>query len=195
VGGGVIIRGADGGATSGNGGQVQLAAGDCIGSGTNGGNVNLFAGDSTGTTGGSINATTGNGTIIGGDFQITLQTGDGSNVGNLAIRQSTGGTVAPAIELPEARNNGVNYLSIKAPNSLTTSPVWTIPEAQQTSGDPLGIDLGEYTVATLPSASTYPNCWAVATDGGSPDQRQIVRSDGTNWRVIAIEGEIVSAGP
>ena len=79
--------------------------------------------------------------------------------------------------------------------NIGTSVTWTLPAEQNTVGDPLGIDLGEYTVAGLPAASTYPNCWALVTDasGGSPFiGRVAVRSDGTNWKFIAAEGATVS---
>jgi hypothetical protein len=57
----------------------------------------------------------------------------------------------------------------------------------------VGTDLGEYTVGTLPSASAYPNCWALVTDAsGSPGGRTIVRSDGTNWKIVTLEGDTVS---
>lgn len=52
------------------------------------------------------------------------------------------------------------------------------------------IDLGEYTVSNLPSAATYPNFWALATDASGG--RTVVRSDGTNWKVVAVEGATVS---
>jgi len=58
---------------------------------------------------------------------------------------------------------------------------------------PRNNDLGEYTVSGLPSASSYPNHWALVTDAsGSPGGRVIVRSDGSDWRIIAFEGAIVS---
>lgn len=51
-------------------------------------------------------------------------------------------------------------------------------------------DLGEYAVAGLPTASTYPSCYALATDASGG--RTIVRSDGTNWKVVAVEGATVT---
>ena len=51
-------------------------------------------------------------------------------------------------------------------------------------------DLGEYTVATLPSASDNANCYALATDASGG--RTIVRSDGTNWKVVVVEGATVT---
>jgi len=99
------------------------------------------------------------------------------------------------------------------PNYLTGSPPTAIPsttieggmiwdaEAKQikvydgtswTTAAGGGVDLGEYTVATLPLATTYPNYWALATDASGGSTRTIVRSDGTNWKVVATEGATVA---
>ena len=57
--------------------------------------------------------------------------------------------------------------------------------------DNIGFDLGEFTVAGLPTASSNANGWALATDAGAG--RTVVRSDGTDWKVVAVEGAIVTA--
>jgi len=51
-------------------------------------------------------------------------------------------------------------------------------------------DMGEYTLATLPAAASNPNAYALVTDavGG----RTIVRSNGTAWKIVAIEGATVA---
>ena len=88
-------------------------------------------------------------------------------------------------------NSTTDRVALQAPAaSWSGDPAWTIPVDQNNPGDPLGIDLGEYTVANLPAASTYPNCWALATNASGG--RTAVRSDGTNWKVIAVEGATVS---
>lgn len=51
-------------------------------------------------------------------------------------------------------------------------------------------DLGEYTLATLPTAAIYPNTYALVTDAAGG--RTIVRSDGTNWKIVTVEGATVS---
>lgn len=51
-------------------------------------------------------------------------------------------------------------------------------------------DLGEFTVAGLPSAVTYPYAQAIATNASGG--RTLVRSNGTVWKVIAVEGATVS---
>ena len=51
-------------------------------------------------------------------------------------------------------------------------------------------DLGEYTIANLPAAADNPNAYALATNASGG--RTIVRSDGTNWKIVAVEGATVS---
>ena len=51
-------------------------------------------------------------------------------------------------------------------------------------------DMGEYTVAGLPDATANANAYALATNASGG--RTIVRSDGTNWKVVAVEGATVS---
>lgn len=53
-----------------------------------------------------------------------------------------------------------------------------------------GEDLGEFTVAGLPTASTNANKYALATNASGG--RTIVRSDGTNWKVVVVEGATVT---
>ena len=54
----------------------------------------------------------------------------------------------------------------------------------------IGFDLGEFTVAGLPTASSNANGWALAIDASAG--RTVVRSDGTNWKVVAVEGATVT---
>lgn len=56
--------------------------------------------------------------------------------------------------------------------------------------DNIGFDLGEFTVAGLPTASLNANGWALATNASGG--RTIVRSDGTDWKVVAVEGATVT---
>lgn len=51
-------------------------------------------------------------------------------------------------------------------------------------------DLGEFTIANLPAAASNPNAYALATDASGG--RTIVRSDGTSWKILAVEGATVS---
>ena len=51
-------------------------------------------------------------------------------------------------------------------------------------------DMGEFTVAGLPAAADNANAYALATDASGG--RTIVRSDGTNWKIVVVEGATVS---
>lgn len=66
----------------------------------------------------------------------------------------------------------------------------TINDAFNTIDGAVYKDMGEYTLVGLPAASANANAYALVTDavGG----RTIVRSNGTNWMIVAVEGAIVS---
>jgi len=66
----------------------------------------------------------------------------------------------------------------------------TINSALTTIDTNLNSDLGEFTVAGLPSAVTNPNAYALATNASGG--RTVVRSDGTLWKIVAVEGATVS---
>lgn len=94
------------------------------------------------------------------------------------------GTVFPSNEsvgeLFFRTDQNVYYINIDG-----TGGGWT----DISTGD-IGVDLGEFTVAGLPTASSNANAWALATDASGG--RTVVRSDGTNWKVIAVEGATVT---
>lgn len=54
----------------------------------------------------------------------------------------------------------------------------------------LAKDMGEFTIANLPDATANPNAYALATDASGG--RTIVRSNGTNWKIIVVEGATVA---
>jgi len=66
----------------------------------------------------------------------------------------------------------------------------TINTALTTIDGLLAADLGEYTVAGLPAAASFANCYALATNASGG--RTIVRSDGSAWKVVVIEGITVT---
>ena len=51
-------------------------------------------------------------------------------------------------------------------------------------------DLGEFTLAALPVAASNPNAYALVTNASGG--RTIVRSNGTAWKIVAVEGATVS---
>lgn len=51
-------------------------------------------------------------------------------------------------------------------------------------------DLGEVTLATLPDATLYNGSFCLVTDASGG--RTVCRSDGTDWKVVAVEGATVA---
>lgn len=51
-------------------------------------------------------------------------------------------------------------------------------------------DLGEFTLAQIPAANLHANGYALVTDAAGG--RTIVRSNGTNWKIVAVEGATIS---
>jgi len=194
---------------NGNGGAVSIKAGQGSNSGA-AGSVSIIAGRSTSASnlqagissvvGGSGNSVTGG---LGGPCKIFGGPGGAAGAGGDAIIRGgvsfngTGGDVT-ITGGPVSGTSTAGFVIIegqKFPQAAGTNGYILTTDGTDMSwaaNEPLGIDLGEYTVATLPAAATYPNSWALATDGGSPDVRTIVRSDGTNWKVVAIEGATVA---
>lgn len=51
-------------------------------------------------------------------------------------------------------------------------------------------DLGEFTLANLPAAASNKDAYALCTNASGG--RTIVRSNGTNWKIVAVEGATIS---
>jgi len=66
----------------------------------------------------------------------------------------------------------------------------TINDALDTLDAIASSDLGEFTLAGIPAAVANPNAYALVTNASGG--RTIVRSDGSAWKIVAIEGATVS---
>ena len=79
-------------------------------------------------------------------------------IGNNA---STGGT----LKLNEGTNNGTNFIGLKAPNAVTTSTTFTLPDGDGSNGQFIKTDgSGNLSFAAIPSGS-----FTIAADSGSDD--------------------------
>src|SRR5210317_2571373 len=79
-------------------------------------------------------------------------------IGNNA---TTGGT----LKLNEGTNNGTNFIGLKAPNSVTTSTTFTLPDGDGSANQFLKTDgSGNLSFAAIPSGS-----FTIAADSGSDD--------------------------
>jgi len=205
--GNVVIEGGTGGTFSGDvrihggirgaieGGEVFCKAP----SGLVGGTVNITGGfgQSSSAEGGAVNVTGGRGgtngaTTDGGDLKLSGGAGQVGGIDGKVIIPSVNGNAGTLYLAEDSAGAPIGLVGLRAESVIATDVVWTIPAAQQSFGDPLGIDLGEYVIASLPAAATYPNCWALATNASGGSTRTIVRSDGTNWKVVATEGATVA---
>ena len=133
----------------------------------------LFIGE--GGTGGDGNAN--NVTVIGGQyFSDQLDHAHGTLTATSALlvdankaidevfignNASTGGT----LKLNEGTNNGTNFIGIKAPNAVTTSTTFTLPDGDGSADQFLKTDgSGNLSFAAIPSGS-----FTLAADSGSND--------------------------
>lgn len=77
------------------------------------------------------------GTTISGDTGITFPD---ASTQSKAVSQATPFAVTASaiagaeLQLPEATANGVNYVAVKAPNTLSANTTWTLPTADGTNG-------------------------------------------------------------
>ncbi len=149
---------------------------------------------------------------LGGNLDTTFF--DISNDGNVILSFTSGGELAvnwidvqhettglaPIIRVKGADTNIDLKLDTKGTGNIDVSSNKIINVANPTEDqdastkkyvdDIVGFDLGEFTVAGLPTASSNANGLALATDASGG--RTFVRSDGTNWKVIAVEGATVT---
>jgi len=175
-----VLRGGDSTGGDGDGGEVIIKPGVFDGSGSQGGvtvrdetddEIIRFRGTSTGTPVNSIlivNSITTEGPAL-------LTIGDDANVDFLIVPKGTGKLDVSGILYPNT-------------DGTTDGDVMKTDAAGVLSFD-APTDLGEFTVAGLPAAATNADSWALATDASGG--RTIVRSDGTAWKVIALESATV----
>ena len=133
----------------------------------------IFIGE--GGTGGDGNAN--NVTVIGGQYftdkldhvdgtltassALTADSNSAIDVINIGNSATVGGT----LKLNEGTNNGSNFIGIKAPNAVTTSTTFTLPDGDGSADQFLKTDgSGNLSFAAIPSGS-----FTLAADSGSND--------------------------
>jgi len=155
---------------------AELAQGELAytyGTGTQGNNGDrLFIGTGTETDGVAANID-----VIGGKYftQLTdhaLGTLTASSAllvdSNKAINEifiGNSSTVGGTLKLNEGTNNGTNFIGLKAPNSVTTTTTFTLPDGDGTNGQILTTDGSGNLSFSNPAASSF----TLAADSGSND--------------------------
>ena len=181
---GVTVTAGDTTFTNGNGGTLILQGGVHDGTGVPGtviirdsssNRVARFREPSTGTGvnyfefRGAATAASPSIAAVGADATIGFVVKP-LNVGRFIVSTSTYTLRYPNADAADGyviKTDGVGNLNLEAPS-----------------------DLGEYTVAGLPDPTLHPNSYALATDASGG--RTIVRSDGFDWKVVALEGATVT---
>src|SRR6056300_1636 len=155
---------------------AELAQGELAytyGTGTQGNNGDrLFIGTGTETDGVAANID-----VIGGKYftQLTdhaLGTLTASSAllvdSNKAIDEifiGNSSTVGGTLKLNEGTNNGTNFIGLKAPNSVTTTTTFTLPDGDGTNGQILTTDGS----GNLSFADAAASSFTLAADSGSND--------------------------
>src|SRR5210317_684142 len=154
---------------------AELAQGELAytyGTGTQGNNGDrLFIGTGTETDGVAANIN-----VIGGKYftQLTdhaigtltassaLLVDSNKAIDEIFIGNSS--TVGGTLKLNEGTNNGTNFIGLKAPNAVTTTTTFTLPDGDGSNGQVLSTDCsGNLSFATVNSTFT------LSADSGSDD--------------------------
>lgn len=134
------------------------------------------------------------GTTISGDTGITFPD---ASTQSKAVSQATPFAVTASaiagaeLRLPEATANGVNYVAVKAPNTLSANTTWTLPTADGTNGQYLqtnGAGQLSFSSVVIPPVNQIT---AVASGTIATGASVILNADGT---VSAVSGTVPGTG-
>lgn len=122
-------------------------------------------------------------TTISGDTGITFPD---ASTQSKAVSQATPFAVTASaiagaeLQLPEATDNGVNYVAVKAPNALAANTTFTLPAADGTSGQVLQTNAsGSLSFGNVAAANGGTGLTSPGTAGN------VLTSDGTGWTSAA----------
>lgn len=193
-----IIR--SGNNSSGNGYGITLRAGDSTGAGGAGGSVFIRPGLGNGAGAhGNVRirdaenynvATFTQSTAVGAHDNYIIFYNDisGQSPGLMPFGLTDTNI---GLDITPIGTGRVKLSAIAYPNTDgTTSGDVMKTDAAGTLSFAAPTDLGEFTVAGLPDPTLNANAYALATDASGG--RTIVRSDGTAWKIVAVEGATVS---
>jgi hypothetical protein len=127
-------------------------------------------------------------TTISGDTGVTFPN---ASVQSVAVSQTTPFAVTASaiagaeLQLPEATNNGVNYVAVKAPNTLAANLTFTLPTADGTNGQYLQTNGGgQLAFATVPTTSP----------GGTTGQVQVNNAGAFGAISEGTAGQVLTSG-
>ena len=126
---------------------------------------------------------------VGGKFYTDVVDGSTPTPSNFIV--GNGATAGATLQLREDTDNGSNYVGFKAPDAVTASIAWVLPDGDGTSGQVLSTD-GSGNLSFVSTTSTLAG--ATDSDISAPSSGQILVHDGTDsFDNVSISGDATLA--
>lgn len=126
---------------------------------------------------------------VGGKFYTDIMDGSAPTSSNFIV--GNGATAGATLQLREDSDNGVNYVGFKAPDDVTSSIAWVLPNGDGTTGQFLSTD-GSGNLTFTSATSTIEG--ATDTDISTPSSGQIIVHDGTDsFDNVSVSGDATLA--
>jgi hypothetical protein len=126
---------------------------------------------------------------VGGKFYTDVVDGSTPTPSNFIV--GNGATAGATLQLREDTDNGSNYVGFKAPDAVTSSIAWVLPDGDGTNGQVLSTD-GSGNLTFVSTTSTLAG--ATDSDISAPSSGQILVHDGTDsFDNVSISGDATLA--
>jgi len=126
---------------------------------------------------------------VGGKFYTDVVDGSAPTPSNFII--GNGATAGATLQLREDTDNGTNYVGFKAPDAVTSSLAWVLPDGDGTNGQVLSTD-GSGNLSFVSTTSTLAG--ATDSDISTPSSGQVLVHDGSDsFDNVSISGDATLA--
>lgn len=126
---------------------------------------------------------------VGGKFYTDIIDGSAPTSSNFIV--GNGATAGATLQLREDSDNGVNYVGFKAPDAVTSSIAWVLPDGDGSNGQFLSTD-GSGNLTFTSATSTIAG--ATDTNISTPSSGQIIVHDGTDsFDNVSVSGDATLA--
>lgn len=126
---------------------------------------------------------------VGGKFYTDVVDGSAPTSSNFIV--GNGATAGATLQLREDTDNGTNYVGFKAPDAVTSSIAWVLPDGDGTNGQVLSTD-GSGNLSFVSTTSTLAG--ATDSDISTPSSGQVLVHDGSDsFDNVSISGDATLA--
>ena len=126
---------------------------------------------------------------VGGKFYTDVVDGSAATPSNFIV--GNGATAGATLQLREDTDNGTNYVGFKAPDAVTSSIAWVLPDGDGSSGQFLSTD-GSGSLSFTSATSTIAG--ATDTNISTPSSGQIIVHDGSDsFDNVSVSGDATLA--